>query len=80
MAIQARMMGGGHFVDEAREQADADRKKQHEEWLQELRKLGQQGLSRKVADAAQVHDGQLRMGDVYCPLRKPTRSRARIFG
>eukprot|EP00435_Cladocopium_sp_Y103_P075458 s25_g58.t1 len=27
MAIQARMMGGGEFVDEAREQADADRTK-----------------------------------------------------
>ena len=25
VVLKARMMGGGHFVDEAREQADADR-------------------------------------------------------
>ncbi|CAK9044134.1 Nicotinamide phosphoribosyltransferase (NAmPRTase) (Nampt) (Pre-B-cell colony-enhancing factor 1 homolog) (PBEF) (Visfatin) [Durusdinium trenchii] len=73
MAIQARMMGGGDMVDEAREKAETDRKKQREDRLRELRKLGQQGFSRKALDAASISGGVLRIGDVSCPLRTPSR-------
>ena len=53
---------------------EVKRRKQREEWLQELRKQGEKGLrSRKGQEGASVTGGLLRMGDVSCAIRTPRR-------